>query len=102
MKMRKYEMMVIFRPELSDEELDAQENLLKESVESKGGKWIETVKWGKRKFAYPIMKLTEGYYYIYYFYLPGSEVLNLKNEIKLNDKILRFMIVRKEEKRSVQ
>ncbi|MCD6168902.1 MAG: 30S ribosomal protein S6 [Caldisericia bacterium] len=100
--MRKYEMMVIFRPELSDEELDAQENLLKESVESKGGKWIETVKWGKRKFAYPIMKLTEGYYYIYYFYLPGSEVLNLKNEIKLNDKILRFMIVRKEEKRSVQ
>ena len=100
--MRKYEMMVIFRPELSDEVLDAQENLLKESVEAKGGKWIETVKWGKRKFAYPIMKLTEGFYYIYYFYLPGTEIPSLKSELKLNDKMLRFMIVRKEEKRGVQ
>ncbi|MDI6860960.1 MAG: 30S ribosomal protein S6 [Caldisericia bacterium] len=99
--MRKYEMMVIYKPNLSDEDLKNEEEKVKSYVLNKGGEFLNTIPWGRKKFAYPIEKLTEGVYTIYYFRIPQNELKEFKQTLKLNTNILRFMIIRQEEKVNV-
>jgi len=52
--MRKYEMMVIFKPNLSDEDLKNEEEKIKNLILESGGEFINSNLWGKRKLAYQI------------------------------------------------
>lgn len=99
--MRKYEMMVIFKPNLQDEDLKKEEEKIKEYIVGRGGEFINIIPWGRKKFAYPIEKLTEGIYSIFYFRIPQNELKEFKENLKLNQNILRFMILRLEEKANV-
>jgi small subunit ribosomal protein S6 len=93
--------MVIYKPNLSDEDLKNEEEKVKSYVLNKGGEFLNTIPWGRKKFAYPIEKLTEGVYTIYYFRIPQNELKEFKQTLKLNTNILRFMIIRQEEKVNV-
>lgn len=93
---RKYELMVIFTPELEEEVLEKEVKKIKESITSKDGEISKVDNWGKRKLSYEIKKKKEGIYVIINFTLPSSEVLNFKNILKLNENILRFMIIKEE------
>lgn len=99
--MRKYEMMVIYKPNLSDEDLKNEEEKVKNYILSRGGQFLNTIHWGRKKFAYPIEKLSEGIYTIYYFLISQNELKEFKQTLKLNTNILRFMIIRQEEKVNV-
>lgn len=99
--MRKYEMMVIFKPNLSDEDLKKEEEKIKDYIFNRGGEFLNTVPWGRKKFAYPIEKLTEGIYTLFYFRIPQNELNEFKQTLKLNTNVVRFMIVKQEEKVNV-
>ncbi len=93
---RKYELMVIFTPELEEEVLEKEIEKLKEIIQSKDGEVEKVDNWGKRRLAYEIKKKKEGNYVVMNFTLPASEVLSFKNTLKLNENILRFMIIKEE------
>lgn len=99
--MKKYEMMVIFKPNLSDEDLKKEEEKIKDYILNRGGEFLNTVPWGRKKFAYPIEKLTEGIYTLFYFRIPQNELNEFKQTLKLNTNVVRFMIVKQEEKVNV-
>ncbi|MCX8095481.1 MAG: 30S ribosomal protein S6 [Caldisericia bacterium] len=99
--MKKYEMMVIFKPNLKDEDLKKEEEKIKDYILNKGGEFINILPWGRKKFAYQIEKFTEGIYTIFYFKIPQTELKEFKQTLKLNTNILRFMIVKQEEKVNV-
>ncbi|HOC52119.1 MAG TPA: 30S ribosomal protein S6 [Caldisericia bacterium] len=95
--MRKYEMMVIFKPNLSDEDLKNEEEKIKNLILELGGEFINSNLWGKRKLAYQIEKQSEGIYYLFYFRIPQNKLTEFKTTLKLNMNILRFMILKMED-----
>lgn len=95
--MRKYEMMVIFKPNLNDEDLKNEGEKIKNLILDSGGEFINLTQWGKRKMAYEIKKQSEGIYHLFYFRIPQNKLTEFKTTLKLNMNILRFMILKLEE-----
>ncbi len=93
---RKYELMAIFVPELEEDAVEKEIEKLKQDISSRNGEVEKVDNWGKRKLAYEIKKKKEGTYVVLNFSLPPSEVNNFKNNLKLNENILRFMIIKEE------
>lgn len=91
--MRSYETMFIVKPGLTPEEADKVAEEVSALISS-NGEVISLDKWGKRKFAYEIEHLTEGYYYVIQFNAQGSFIAELERRLKLNDNVLRHLVVR--------
>ncbi len=60
--MKKYELVFIADPRLSEEDVVALTDEYKAMLTSAGGTITKEESWGKKKLAYPIQKLNEGYY----------------------------------------
>jgi len=88
---------MIFKPNLSDEDLKTEEERIKNLILDSGGEFINSNLWGKRKLAYQIEKQNEGIYYLFYFRMPQNKLTEFKKTLKLNMNILRFMILKMED-----
>ena len=64
--MNKYELVLIFKPELSEEDRNTVFSRIQQVIDE-NGKLEEVHDWGKRKLAYEINYIKEGYYYIVNF-----------------------------------
>lgn len=90
---RKYETVVVFKPNLGEEELNAQVEKFKNLISENGT--LENVdEWGKRKLAYPINHETEGYYVQYNFTAPVDFPIELDRQLKISDNVMRSLIVK--------
>ena len=58
--MRRYETIIIIRPNVAEDEIDAVINKTNSIIESDGGTIISIDKWGLRKLAYLIKKEAQG------------------------------------------
>ncbi len=94
--MKDYEVVFIFRPELSQDELDSELENIKKSVLKHDGKAEELKFWQKRELAYPIKKQKEGSYVLGHLKLSQNAPARLPGEWKLNPSVLRFLILEKE------
>lgn len=92
----KYETIFILNANLSEEEIAADVQKFKALIEANGA--IESVdEWGKRRLAYPIMDMTEGYYVLIVFTAPKEFPAELDRIYHITDSILRSLIVNKDE-----
>jgi small subunit ribosomal protein S6 len=89
--MNKYEAVVIFDPNSSIEEMDAVLTKIKDVI-SADGEIKEVFEWGKKRFAYPIFKKTEGFYYLITFDAKTDVPLELKRIARITDLIFRFRV----------
>ena len=94
--MRKYELMVIHRPEMAEEEVRSQVTTLEQSLESQGATVEPTDFWGKRRFAYEINHLNEGYYSVMTFEADSPAVDIIDRALSLADTVVRHKIIRPE------
>lgn len=93
--MRRYEVIFIVSSNLPDTEIDeAVERYLKMVTELKGS-IIKVDKWGQRKLAYAIKKHNLGYYVLFDFAGEASIVDELERNFKIDDKVLKFLSVKK-------
>jgi SSU ribosomal protein S6P len=70
----------------------------KKIIESFGGEFVKEVEgWGKRRLAYGIEDYLEGIYVLWYFNGQPETVDELDRVIKISDRILRHIIIRKDE-----
>ena len=65
--MRDYEVLYILRPDMTEEEYTAAVEKFNALIQANGGEVVKTDIWGKRKLAYEIEKLREGYYVLVTF-----------------------------------
>ena len=84
--------MYIITPDHEENEADALIENVKGIIEG-GGNLINVDVWGKRRLAYPIRKRTEGYYVVYVFESESSFIAQLNQVLRVNEAILRHMIV---------
>ena len=67
------------------------------SLISKNGTINNIDEWGKRRLAYEINDKTEGYYYLVDFTADGEFPKELDRQFRINENILRTIIIRKDE-----
>jgi len=91
-----YEVLYILKPNLSEEETAALVERFKGVVEN-GGNVTEIDQWGKRRLAYPINDLMEGYYVLMTFTAPAELPRELDRLLRINDGVMRSMIVCKDQ-----
>jgi small subunit ribosomal protein S6 len=97
--LRTYELVFIADPRLSDEEVVALADEYKGMIIADGNtKITKEESWGRRKLAYPINKLSEGRYHIFYIEGPKQNTLpEVEQRLRQNDKILRHLVIRTDE-----
>ena len=101
-RIRHYETMFIVKATLTEEEIQAQINTVKENIEKNGGT-IESVEdMGIRNLAYEIQKQKRGYYYVIYFTAPTESIKELERTYKVNESIVRFIFVKSESKTEIK
>lgn len=96
---RTYELALVVDPRLSEEDAVGVVDQYKQMVLTAGVGITKEESWGKRKLAYPINKLTEGYYTFLYLVADGVEVPVREIEFRLrqNESVLRYMTIRTDE-----
>ncbi|HAX17407.1 MAG TPA: 30S ribosomal protein S6 [Actinobacteria bacterium] len=94
--MRDYEIMVIFDASLDEEAIEKEYHKITSIIETGKGAVTGSVKWGTRKLAYPIKHQENGYYYIINFSADEKIINEIDRVNKINDKIIRHLIVKKE------
>jgi small subunit ribosomal protein S6 len=92
--LRSYELMIIHRPELTEEDVKSQVGEVEKAI-AEAGEMISTDFWGKRRFAYEINHLNEGYYSIVEFSAEYEIVDRLDRALNLSDLVIRHKIIRK-------
>ena len=95
--MNKYELGVVVRADLEDENFQAEMTRVKGLIERFDGTIDKVDEWGRRKLAYPIQKLTEGMYTFITFTSPATTPREVESRLRLMENVLRFLIVRKDE-----
>ena len=93
--MSKYELVFIADPRLSEEDVVALTDEYKTMLTGSGGTIIKQESWGKKRLAFPIQKLSEGYYVLYNVELEsGNPFPEVERRMQQNDKVLRYLTVR--------
>jgi len=96
--MRNYELMYILKPEMEEEATTQLIEKYAAVITNGGGELVSVDKWGKRRLAYEIKDLHEGYYVLVTFKCEPAVVMELDRVMKISDDMLRFMIINKDEK----
>jgi small subunit ribosomal protein S6 len=97
--MRTYELMFVVDPRVSDEEVVTMAQDYRNMITAGGSTITGEENWGRRKLAYPIDKLTEGKYFVFFVESEvGKTALpEVEHRMRQNDKILRYLTVRTDE-----
>lgn len=92
--MRAYEVMTIHRPELAETDVQAKVKEVETFLTSRGATISGTDLWGKRRFAYEIDHVNEGYYSVVTFESETAAIDDLDRVLSLADDVVRHKIVR--------
>ncbi|MBN1352276.1 30S ribosomal protein S6 [candidate division KSB1 bacterium] len=99
--MKEYETTFVIDSLIKNEEVENLILKVEKFITNNGGEVLNTDRWGKKRLAYEIRKRQYGYYVKIEFKAPPHLNKNLEREYKLDENILRYLIVvldRQEEK----
>ncbi len=92
---------MIMRPDAEDETRAALLDRVREIITNEQGTVGKTDEWGKRRFAYEMNHVNEGYYYVMYFKAEPKTLDEVTRVLKIADTVLRIMPVRLPEKGTI-
>ena len=95
--MSKYELAVVLNAKIEDEERAKVLEKVKGYVTRFGGTISDVDEWGKKKLAYDIQKMPEGYFYFIHFEAETTAPAEIENRVRIMDNVLRFLIVNQDE-----
>lgn len=88
--MNQYVLTLVLKPDL-------EEKARKEFLDGVKKRFASVVKedvWGTRDLAYPVKHFTKGWYVHYNFLAEPSSILSLDKALKMEEDIIRYLIVR--------
>jgi small subunit ribosomal protein S6 len=91
--MRKYETIFILNPSFDEETVKANIEKFKGVIENGGGTVENVDFWGKRKLAYEIKKVGEGFYTLFSFTAGPELPKELDRVFRITDGVIRHIIV---------
>lgn len=94
--MNKYELAVVVNAKIEDDERAQAIERVKELIARFGANVTDVDEWGKKRLAYEIQKMKEGYYYFVHFEAEPSVPRELEERIRIMDNVLRYLCVKQE------
>ena len=95
--MSKYELTFVVNAKIEDDERAAVVDKCKALIERFGGTITNVDEWGKRRLAYEIQQMKEGFYYVVQFDAPTSAPAEIESRIRIMDNVMRYLVVKREE-----
>ena len=95
--MNKYELGLVVNAKVEDEVRVATVEKAKEYITRFGGTVTNVDEWGKKRLAYEIQKMREGYYYFIQFDAEADCPAQVENRVRIMDNVIRFLCVRQDE-----
>lgn len=92
--MTNYELVYILTTDQDQETIEATIEKFNGIITNQGGTVDEVNQWGKRRLAYEINDLKDGYYVLVKFAGNGVVIEELKRIFKISEGILRHLIVK--------
>lgn len=94
--MNKYELAVVLNVKLEDEERAAAIEKITNYITRFGGTVTNIDEWGKKRLAYEIQKMKEGFYYFIQFDGDSITPNELESRIRIMEPVIRYLCVRQE------
>lgn len=96
--MNKYELAVVVNAKVEDEERLATVDACKSLIERFGGVITNVDEWGKKRLAYEVQKMKEGYYYFIQFDADSKVPAEIESRVRIMENVIRYLCVRQDEK----
>lgn len=96
--MHKYELAVVISAKLEEDDKVAALDKVKALIERFGGQITNVDDWGKKRLAYEVQKMKEGFYYFIQFDAEATAPAEIESRIRIMDNVIRYLIVRTDEK----
>ena len=96
--MRSYQSVLILKPDLDEAQVDQVLEKITEFLSKNNGSIVKVDKWGKKRLAYRVKKSRFGYYLNIYHTCESLKVSALEADYKLYDLILKFLVIRLDDK----
>ena len=93
---QKYESAVIISTKFDEDQTRAMVEKFSNLI-TKNGTLEKVDEWGKRKLAYLINDMSEGYYVLVKFQAPAELPLELERNFKISEQIMRYMVIREDD-----
>ena len=94
--MNKYELALIVSAKIEDDARAAVVEKAKGYITRYNGTITEVEEWGKKKLAYEIQKMHEGFYYFIQFEADATAPAEIESHMRIMDNVLRYLVVKKE------
>ncbi len=94
--MNKYELALVVNAKIEDEARAAVVEKAKGYIARNNGNVTEVEEWGKKRLAYEIQKMREGYYYFIQFEADADCPAEIERHVRIMDNVLRYLVVRKD------
>ena len=94
--MNKYELALVVSAKLEDEARAAAVDKAKSYIERFGGTITDVKDEGKKKLAYEIQKMGEGFYYFIQFDSEPDTPGEIEQRLRIMDNVLRYLCVKQE------
>lgn len=92
--MRRYELMLVLKPDAPDERASAVIDRTTRYVVASGGQIVKVAPWGRRRLAYPIERYREGSYHIVVFEAPAETIAEMERSLQITEDVLRYLVTR--------
>ena len=94
--MSKYELALVVNAKIEDDAREAVVEKAKNYVTRYGGTITEVEEWGKKRLAYEVQKMREGFYYFIQFEADATCPAEVERHVRIMDNVLRYLVVRKD------
>jgi small subunit ribosomal protein S6 len=90
--MRRYELMLLLRPDLEDDKLQAAVEKVTRAIVNAGGSLSKVSPWGKRRLAYDIGHHREASYFLIHFDIEPAQVREIERGMLITEEIVRHLV----------
>ena len=94
--MSKYELALVVNAKIEDDAREAVVEKAKNYVTRYGGTITEVEEWGKKRLAYEVQKMREGFYYFIQFEADATCPAEVERHVRIMDNVMRYLVVKKE------
>jgi small subunit ribosomal protein S6 len=96
--LRSYQSVLILKPDFDEAQVGECLEKITELIKSHDGAILKVDKWGKKRLAYKVKKNRFGFYLNIYHTCENVKVPALEAKFKLYDAIIKFMVLRLDDK----
>ena len=94
--MNKYELALVVNARIEDDARAEAVDKVKALIERFGGVITNVDEWGKKRLAYEIQKMREGYYYFIQFDASAECPAEIERRVRIMDPVMRYLCVKQD------